>query len=66
MKHIYIWMAVTPDEYETPLAIADSARELGDILGISHETVMTNECRHTDGSLSGRKIVKVIFEEEIE
>ena len=60
----YIWMAVTPDEYELPLAVADSARELSYILGVTIDTIKTSALRQSDGSLSGRKIVKVIFWEE--
>ena len=55
----YIWMAVTADEYEMPIAIADTARELADILGLSVETIKSNEIRNNSGSMSGRKIVKV-------
>lgn len=55
----YIWMAVTPDEYELPLAIADTAKELAELVGISTETVKSNTCRHNSGNMSGRKFVKV-------
>lgn len=55
----YIWMAVTPDEYELPLAVADTARELGKIYGITAKTVMTSEFRRENGRDSGRKFVKV-------
>ena len=34
-----IWMAVTPDEYELPVAVADTAAELGKKLGVSKNTI---------------------------
>lgn len=35
----YIWMAITKDELELPVAIADTARELAEICGTSEENV---------------------------
>lgn len=56
----YYWLAVTPDEFELPLAVADSARELGEICGISGDTVECSAWRGSDGTNSGRKFVKVL------
>ncbi len=58
-----IWLAVTPDEYELPIAVADSAKELADMLGISTPTVKTSVLRHSDGSLTGRRLIKVEVEQ---
>ena len=55
----YIWMAVTPDKYELPIAVEDSARKLADLLGVSESTVKGSEFRHTDGHICGVKYVKV-------
>ena len=55
----YIWMAVTADEFELPLAVADTAKELGAIYGIDAKTVMTSEFRGVSGKDKGRKYVKV-------
>lgn len=55
----YLWMAVTADDLELPLAVADTAKELGLMLGISHETVMASEYRKVSGKGKGRKFVKV-------
>lgn len=55
----YLWMAVTADDLELPLAVADSAKELGQMVGISHETIMTSEYRRTSGKSTGRRFVKV-------
>lgn len=53
-------MAVTADEYELPIAIADTAEELGSILGIHKTSVMTNALRTESGKINGRRIVKVM------
>lgn len=55
----YLWMAVSNDEYELPLAVADTAEELGKMLGIHRITVMTNVLRTESGKISGRRIVRV-------
>lgn len=35
-----LYIAATPDEYELPLFVTDSARELADWLGIKEESVL--------------------------
>ena len=59
----YIWLAVTADEYELPLAVADSARELGKMVGLSHNTIEVNAWRNVSGIHKGRKFIKVPREE---
>lgn len=41
----YLWMAVTADEYELPLAVEDTAAALARRLGISEDTVRVMEYR---------------------
>ena len=55
----YIWMAVEADEYELPLCIADTARELGEKYGVTADTVITLERGKYSGKKYGRKYVKV-------
>lgn len=55
----YLWLAVTADEYELPLAVADTAKELGEMLGISDSTVENCALRGWNGRISGRRFVKV-------
>jgi hypothetical protein len=55
----YWWLAVTPDELELPLAVAETAQELGKMLGISGNTIMASEFRSAGGRNSGRKFIKV-------
>lgn len=41
----YVWMKVTDDEYELPLAIADSSVELSLMLGLNPSSVGSAYCR---------------------
>ena len=59
MRQKYLWIAVEPDEYELPLAVCDTARELGEIYGIGQDSVMDSVSKNRSGKLSGRKFVKV-------
>jgi len=59
MKQKYLWIAVEPDEYELPLAVCDTARELGEIYGIGQDSVMDSVSKNRSGKLSGRKFMKV-------
>ena len=55
----YYWLAVEADEYELPLAVADTAKELGDIVGVSKSVVIDAVKDNRSGKISGRKFVKV-------
>ena len=63
-KKQYIWMAVTADEYEHPIAVADTAEELGRMIGVSRNTILTDQLRGESGKISGRRIVRVNKNEE--
>ena len=45
----FIWMAVTPDKYELPVAVADTALELGRMLGLKGNAVSKIYCEHNKG-----------------
>lgn len=55
----YYWLAVTPDEFETPIYIEEHASTLAKKLGISVSSVYTREMRGHSGKHTGVKIVKV-------
>ena len=38
----YVYIAVTHDEYELPIAVADSGCQLGEMLGLSPNTVTSH------------------------
>lgn len=60
-KNGYYWMAVTADEYEEPLVVAESSAELARMLNVHQGTVLSSEARHRSGRKTGRKIIKVPF-----
>lgn len=55
----YLWLAVEADEYELPLAVTETARELAEIFGTTTNSVQTLERGGYSGKISGRKFVKV-------
>ncbi len=38
---VRIWMKVTSDKYELPLAVADTARELAEICGVKENNIVS-------------------------
>ena len=62
-KKPYLWICVEADEYELPLAVADTAQELADMLGVKEATVTICVAKQCDGRHSGRKYMKVRREE---
>lgn len=63
MSSKYIWLCVDADEYELPIAVADTARELAEKLGTSKSNVENNAWREYNGRCSGRRFVKIRREE---
>ena len=55
----YYWLCVEADEYELPLAVADTAKELADRLGITETTVYNCVMRRRGGRENGYKYMKV-------
>lgn len=55
----YLWMAVDADEYELPICVADTARELGEKYGVTADTVITLARDDSSGKIIGKKYVKV-------
>lgn len=64
MKNQYLWLAVTPDKYELPLAVEESSEKLGRIYGLSKKTVASMVRRGADGKRNGHKFVKVRIDNE--
>lgn len=59
-----VFLAIGPPPYELPLAVADSATELGDLLGLSCSTVSHHANLVERGSVKNPKYIKVSIEEE--
>ena len=58
-----IWLKVTADEYEFPLAIADSAEQLGNIVGVSKNCIYSS-VSHANRLGYRSQYVKVEIEED--
>jgi hypothetical protein len=63
MSSKYLWIAVDADEYELPLYVADSARELAEKFGTTKHNVESSTFYSTNGSMTGRRFLKVLKEE---
>ena len=65
-----LWMAVTADKYELPLAVADTGIELARMLGISSSVISRSlegsNYRKCIGRNNNRKYIKVQIEEDEE
>ena len=59
MRKEYLWLAVTPDQYELPLAVADTAEQLAEMFGLTRGSVINLVSKNAPGSRSGRKFIKV-------
>ena len=57
--HKYYWVAVETDEYELPLFVADSARELAEKFDTTKHNIECNVDRGDNGRCSGRKFMKI-------
>lgn len=64
-KYRAVYMAVTDDEYELPIAVADGMREIARTMGVDPACVF----RHVHGMVKGKykmpcKFVRVYVEDE--
>lgn len=59
-----LWMKVTDDEYELPIAIGDSAKELAARVGVTENVVHTLVYRKRKGINKSSIYVKVEIEDE--
>lgn len=55
-KKMMVWVAVTPDRYELPIAVGDSARELAQMLGVSTQSIFKTIWRHAEKERSGKRV----------
>lgn len=56
----YLWLAVTPDKYELPIAVADSAAELGRMLGTQGHLIYKMYYCHNKYKLKRWKKYKIV------
>lgn len=60
---IHIWMMVTQDEFELPLAIADSSDELAQICGTTANSIRSTVAKARKGIIKNPSYVLVKVEE---
>lgn len=60
MRQKYLWLAVTADKYELPLAVTDTAEELGRIYGVTDVTIYNAVTKRHNGRCNGFKYVRVL------
>ena len=58
-----IWQAVTADEYELPVAQADSLKELSEILERSYSSIKMRKSLKLSGKQVGFRIYKIKVED---
>ena len=58
------WMEISNDQYELPIAVANSAPELARIVVVKAQTIWQHECRAGKGKLKRQRFVRVEVEEE--
>ena len=63
MRKKYIWMCVTQDRYELPVAIADSASQLARLMRVSENSVSSAVSHYEAGRYSKSKYIRVEVEE---
>ncbi|MBQ1570286.1 MAG: hypothetical protein IIZ78_04095 [Clostridiales bacterium] len=54
-----IWMMVTTDKYELPMAVADSAGELARKCGCTENNIYSTVCHYEHGKLKTAKFRRV-------
>lgn len=57
-----IYMKVSHDKYEFPIAFADSAKELSKILGVKADRDIKMKCRKSEGDF---RLVRISVKKEV-
>ena len=58
-KPKFIWMKISHDKYEFPLIMADTAKELGELCGVSEKTVISSSSKLNTGARKWSPYVRV-------
>lgn len=59
-----VYMQVTPDEYELPMAVANSPRELSQITGFTVNQILSRISLNKSGKVKKRQFIKVEVSDE--
>lgn len=58
-----VWMVVTKDKYELPVAIVDTSTELAKMCGVSNRTVISGALRDKSGAVKKSRYRKVVIKD---
>lgn len=64
MNRDEVWMKVTRDKFQLPIAVADSIRELSQITGHSEDTIRSSISHQKHGRIKRSSFIRVSMEEE--
>lgn len=59
MTNKYIWMVVTQDKYELPVYVADTAREIAEIVGTTANSIISTYSHYIRGNIKNCKYRRV-------
>lgn len=62
-KPSFVWMEITKDQYELPIHVADSAKELAELTGAKNAATILSAIYHTNKRGGKCKYIKVPIEE---
>lgn len=62
MKKNLLWMAVSPDLIELPIAVEDIAVKLAERMGTTRTNIVSKNARRHNGNRCGYKVVTVVNE----
>ena len=65
MKSI-VWMALSQDKFSLPVAIADTAKELAELLGTTENAVKSEASKGRHGIIKKPRYISVRIDEESE
>ena len=54
-----LYMAVTPDKYELPLAVRDSPKDLAEAVGIASQVILNCISHNQSGKRTGMKFIRI-------
>lgn len=61
-----LWLAVTPDKYELPIAVAATARELSILMGLHDGAARQMYHRQSTGKIKDSRSYKVVKVDDTE
>lgn len=61
-----LYLAVSPDAYELPFAVAGNLRELSKLTGVKENNISSAINRNANGKIKGIKFLKIKLESEVD